>query len=94
MIKKIITDYEIPEKAFPSIDIKKVKKQEKPPKNKIWNGDCVELLQKVKDKTVDTIFVDPPYNLSKKSSLNLTNSTGSLDCLKISLSSFFIIISS
>ncbi len=64
--KKIITDYEIPEKAFPSIDIKKVKKQEKPPKNKIWNGDCIELLQKVKDETVDTIFVDPPYNLSKK----------------------------
>lgn len=29
------------------------------------NGDCIEELQKIKENTIDTIFVDPPYNLSK-----------------------------
>ena len=32
-------------------------------KNKILNGDCVEELKKISDKSFDLIFADPPYNL-------------------------------
>jgi site-specific DNA-methyltransferase (adenine-specific)/modification methylase len=32
-------------------------------KNKILNGDCVEKLKKIPDKSFDLIFADPPYNL-------------------------------
>ena len=32
-------------------------------KNKILNGDCVEELKKIPDKSFDLIFADPPYNL-------------------------------
>ena len=28
-------------------------------------GDSLELLKNIKDKTVDLIFIDPPYNLGK-----------------------------
>lgn len=28
-------------------------------------GDSLELLKKIKDKTIDLIFIDPPYNLGK-----------------------------
>jgi site-specific DNA-methyltransferase (adenine-specific)/modification methylase len=31
--------------------------------NKIYQGDCVELLKKIPDASVDLIFADPPYNL-------------------------------
>jgi len=33
--------------------------------NKIYLGDCLELLKSVKSKSVDLIIVDPPYNLGK-----------------------------
>ena len=32
-------------------------------KNKIINGDCIEKLKKIPDKSFDLIFADPPYNL-------------------------------
>ena len=32
-------------------------------KNKILNGECVEELKKIPDKSFDLIFADPPYNL-------------------------------
>ena len=32
-------------------------------KNKIINGDCIEELKKIPDKSFDLIFADPPYNL-------------------------------
>ena len=33
--------------------------------NKIYLGDCIEVLNnKIKQKSVDLIFADPPYNLS------------------------------
>ena len=32
-------------------------------KNKILNGDCIEELKKIPDKSFDLIFADPPYNL-------------------------------
>ena len=37
------------------------------------NNDCVDELQKIQSETVDMIFVDPPYNLSKKYSHSKDN---------------------
>lgn len=31
--------------------------------NKIIKGDCIELLKKIPDNSIDLIFADPPYNL-------------------------------
>ena len=31
--------------------------------NKIVNGDSLEILKKIPDKTFNLIFADPPYNL-------------------------------
>lgn len=36
-------------------------------KIEIKKGDCIKLLKKLKDGSVDMIFADPPYNLSGKS---------------------------
>ena len=33
--------------------------------NKVINGDCLEVMRKMKDKSVDLILTDPPYNLKK-----------------------------
>lgn len=33
--------------------------------NKIYNIDCIKLMEKIKSNSVDLIFADPPYNLSK-----------------------------
>jgi site-specific DNA-methyltransferase (adenine-specific) len=33
--------------------------------NKIYIGDCVELMKKLKDESIDLIIADPPYNLNK-----------------------------
>jgi DNA modification methylase len=30
--------------------------------NSIIQGDCIELLKKMPDNSVDLIFADPPYN--------------------------------
>jgi len=35
------------------------------------NGDCIKVLKKLKPKSVDMIFADPPYNLSGKSHLTV-----------------------
>jgi len=37
--------------------------------HRIIIGDCLEKLKDIKDGTVDLIFADPPYNMSKKSGL-------------------------
>ena len=42
-------------------------------KNKILNGDCVEELKKIPDKSFDLIFADPPYNLQIGKKLKLTS---------------------
>ena len=34
--------------------------------NKIIKGDCLELLKKIPDNSVDMTFADPPFNLKKK----------------------------
>lgn len=38
-------------------------------KDLIINGDCIEELQKIPDKSIDLIFSDPPYNLQLKADL-------------------------
>ncbi len=38
-------------------------------KNSIINGDSLELLKKIKDKSIDLIFADPPYNLQLRETL-------------------------
>lgn len=33
---------------------------------KLYQGDCLNLLNKIEDESVDCIFADPPFNLSKR----------------------------
>lgn len=32
---------------------------------KLYNGDCLEIMKDVPDKSVDLVLIDPPYNISK-----------------------------
>ncbi|WP_314235333.1 site-specific DNA-methyltransferase [Capnocytophaga sputigena] len=43
--------------------------------DKIHQGDCVELLRKLPDNSVDLIFADPPYNLQLQGELYRPNQT-------------------
>jgi DNA modification methylase len=43
--------------------------------NDIYQGDCIELLKKVPDNSVDLIFADPPYNLQLNGELYRPNQT-------------------
>lgn len=43
--------------------------------NQIYQGDCIELLKKVPDNSVDLIFADPPYNLQLNNELYRPNQT-------------------
>jgi DNA modification methylase len=42
---------------------------------RIYNGDCIEVLEKIPKKSVDLIFADPPYNLQLKNELYRPNQT-------------------
>ena len=44
--------------------------------NKIYTGDCIEIMNSVPNSFVDLIYADPPYNLSGKSLNLVNNSTG------------------
>ena len=33
--------------------------------NEIHQGDCLELMKQIKDKSIDLIIIDPPYNIKK-----------------------------
>ena len=33
--------------------------------NTIHQGDCMELMKEIPDKSVDLIIIDPPYNIKK-----------------------------
>ena len=33
--------------------------------NLLINGDCINVLKRIKDKSIDLIFIDPPYNIGK-----------------------------
>src|SRR3989338_4989012 len=41
--------------------------------NTITPGDCIEVLKKIPDKSVDLIFADPPYNLQLQGDLYRPN---------------------
>jgi site-specific DNA-methyltransferase (adenine-specific)/modification methylase len=43
--------------------------------NKILQGDCIEVMKNLPDKSVDLIFADPPYNLQLKNELYRPNQT-------------------
>lgn len=43
--------------------------------NNIYEGDCIELLKKLPDNSVDLIFADPPYNLQLSGTLYRPNQT-------------------
>ena len=43
--------------------------------NKIIKGNCIEILKKIPDNSVDLIFADPPYNLQLQGELWRPNQT-------------------
>ncbi len=43
--------------------------------NKILQGDCIEVMKELPDKSVDLIFADPPYNLQLSHELYRPNQT-------------------
>jgi site-specific DNA-methyltransferase (adenine-specific) len=45
------------------------------PLNQIIQGDCVEILATLPDKSIDVVFADPPYNLQLKHDLYRPNQT-------------------
>lgn len=45
--------------------------------NFIYKGDCIKVMQdKIANKSIHTVFADPPYNLSGKNLSNPKNTTG------------------
>jgi len=47
-------------------------------KNKIFNDDCIKIMGSIEDGSIDLIFADPPYNLSKSNfKIKFTKSGGS-----------------
>ncbi len=45
------------------------------PLNQIIQGDCVEILDALPEKSIDLIFADPPYNLQLQNELHRPNMT-------------------
>ncbi|MDR3050028.1 MAG: site-specific DNA-methyltransferase [Elusimicrobiota bacterium] len=43
--------------------------------NKIYQGDCLEILRQFPDNSIDLIFADPPYNMQLKKELYRPNNT-------------------
>lgn len=43
-------------------------------KNILWNGDCLELMKNIPNKSVDLIVTDPPYNISRKNNFTTMGS--------------------
>jgi len=37
--------------------------------NVVLEGDCIELLKTLPEKSIDLVFADPPYNLQLKGEL-------------------------
>ena len=44
-------------------------------KNTIYTGNCLEILKKIPDNSIDLIFADPPYNMQLKNELYRPNNT-------------------
>ncbi len=43
--------------------------------DKIWQGNCIEIMQNLPEKSIDLIFADPPYNLQLQNELLRPNQT-------------------
>ena len=43
--------------------------------NTILQGDCIEVLRKLSDNSIDLIFADPPYNMQLENTLYRPNNT-------------------
>lgn len=43
---------------------------------KLMQGDCLELMKKIPDGSVDMVLTDPPYNISKKNNFKSMNRSG------------------
>ena len=41
--------------------------------NNLYLGDCLDLLAKIEDQTIDLVFLDPPYNLQLNKVLTRPN---------------------
>jgi len=37
--------------------------------SKVYLGDCLDILPKIPSESIDLVFADPPYNMSKKQGL-------------------------
>jgi len=42
----------------------------------LWLGDCLELMKKIPDKSIDLVLTDPPYNIARKNNFNTMGSNG------------------
>lgn len=38
--------------------------------NKVIQGDCLEVMKKIPDKSIDMILTDPPYNISRETNFH------------------------
>ena len=38
--------------------------------NQVWQGDCLELMKEMPDKSIDLIITDPPYGILPKGKIN------------------------
>ncbi len=45
------------------------------PRNRILKGDCIELMRRLPEKSVDLVFADPPYNMQLGGELLRPNNT-------------------
>jgi len=54
---------------------KKLRTDIRPFVNKIHHGDCVEILKKLPDNSIDVIFADPPYFMQTEGQLLRSNGT-------------------
>ena len=61
--------------AARSKDLRAPKAVEELSVNRIIQGDCVEVLKTLPEKSVDLVFADPPYNLQLKNELLRPNQT-------------------
>ena len=51
------------------------RKNQKVTENLILQGDCLELLEALPQKSVDVVFADPPYNLQLQGDLHRPNNS-------------------
>ena len=45
-------------------------------KQEVWHGDCLELIGKIPDKSVDLVLTDPPYNIARENNFHTMGRAG------------------